>query len=224
MRLIEMSDRVWNLYGPTEATIWSTAWRITEQVREFKVTPIGFPLGGTTARLEPVTAAGERRPMAAELWLAGPGLARQYVRDEARTTRCFPVVDGRRWYRTGDLCAADGSGLLHFRGRQDNQVKIRGFRVELEEVEGEVLRMPGVTQAAVVPQARDGVVVRLVAVVVTGQLGPAEVRRWCRDNLPDYMCPARVVVTGELPRLASGKVDRRELAGRYAARPAQAAG
>ncbi|HVB42087.1 MAG TPA: AMP-binding protein [Streptosporangiaceae bacterium] len=224
MRLIEMSDRVWNLYGPTEATIWSTAWQITEQVRAFKVTPIGFPLGSTTVRLEPVTPPGEQGPMAAELWLAGPGLAMEYVQERERTSRCFPVIDGRRWYRTGDLCAADGSGLLHFQGRRDNQVKIRGFRVELEEVEGEIVRMPGVTQAAVIPEARDGVVVRLIAVVVARHLGSHEIRRWCRDNLPGYMCPARVVVTDELPRLASGKVDRRELADRLAVRPAQAEG
>ncbi len=221
MRLIELSDRVWNLYGPTEATIWSTAWRVTEEVRGFKVAPIGFPLGSTAVRLAPVTRPGEHRPMAAELWLAGPGLAREYVQDGERTDLCFPVIDGQRWYRTGDLCAADESGLLHFRGRRDNQVKIRGFRVELEEVEGELVRMPGVTQAAVVPEARDGVVVRLIAVVVAANLGSHEVRRWCRDNLPSYMCPARVVVTDELPRLSSGKIDRRELAGRHALSPSQ---
>jgi non-ribosomal peptide synthetase component F len=218
VRLTERSDRVWNLYGPTEATIWSTAWRVTEQVREYKVAPIGFPLGSTMVRLEPVTQTGELRSANSELWLAGPGLATEYVQDGERTARCFPVIDGRRWYRTGDQCSADDSGLLHFLGRQDNQVKIRGFRVELEEVEGEIARMPGVTQAAVVPEERDGVVVRLIAVVVAGRQGPGEVRQWCRDNLPAYMCPARVIVTDELPRLASGKVDRRELAGRHAFR------
>lgn len=209
-RLTERSDEVWNLYGPTEATIWSTAWRVTEQVRESKVAPIGVPLGRTTVRLDPATS---------ELWLAGPGLATGYVQEKERTSRCFPVLEGRRWYRTGDLCATDDAGVLHFLGRQDNQIKIRGFRVELEEVEGELTRMPEVAQAAVVPEKRDGVVIRLIAVVVARHLTPAEVRRWCRDNLPAYMCPARVIITDELPRLASGKVDRRELAGRHAAFP-----
>jgi non-ribosomal peptide synthetase component F len=223
--LTEGSGRVWNLYGPTEATIWATAWPVTEQMREWKVAPIGVPLGSTQVRLEPLARpaehgrpgergpGGERGPAASELWLAGPGLATEYVREPERTARSFPVVDGRRWYRTGDLCAADDSGVLHFLGRRDNQVKIRGFRVELEEVEGEIARMPGVAQAAVVPQKREGVVVRLIAVVVARQLEAMAVRQWCRDNLPAYMCPAKVIVTDELPRLASGKVDRRELAG-----------
>ena len=223
-RLIEGSERVWNLYGPTEATIWATAWRVTEQVREWKVAPIGVPLASTQVRLEPVTLPGEHSPTASELWLAGPGLATEYVQDADRTARSFPVGDGRRWYRTGDLCTADGDGLLHFLGRQDNQVKIRGFRVELEEVEGEIARMPGVAQAAVVPEKRDGAVVRLIAVVVARQLEARQVRQWCRDNLPAYMCPARVIVTDELPRLASGKVDRRELAGRHAFGPGPAEG
>lgn len=220
LRLIALSDTVWNLYGPTEATIWATAWRVTEQVREFKVAPIGFPLGSTTTRLESAAQLSET-PAESELWLAGPGLAMEYVRDDDRTALSFPVADGQRWYRTGDLCAADDSGLLHFRGRRDNQIKIRGFRVELEEVEGEIARMPGVAQAAVVPERHGGAVIRLIAVVVARQLGAGEVRRWCRDNLPAYMCPARVVVLDELPRLTSGKVDRHELAGRVAASPAR---
>jgi non-ribosomal peptide synthetase component F len=218
-RLIELAERVWNLYGPTEATIWATAWPVTEQVRKLKVAPIGLPLDSTAVRLEPVAGSA-----GSELWLAGPGLATEYVQEEERTARCFPVVDGRRWYRTGDLCTADDDGLLHFLGRQDNQVKIRGFRVELEEVEGEIARMPGVVQAAVVPERREGVVVRLIAVVVARQLGAGDIRQWCRENLPAYMCPARVVVTDELPRLASGKVDRRELAGRHAIRSGPAQG
>jgi D-alanine--poly(phosphoribitol) ligase subunit 1 len=215
-RLIEHSQTVWNLYGPTEATIWATAWRVTEEVREFSVAPIGVPLPSTTVRLEPGPKPAAPGGRASELWLAGPGLATGYVQEAERTARCFPVVDGRRWYRTGDLGTADDQGLLHFLGRQDNQVKIRGFRVELEEVEGEIARMPGVAQAAVVPEKRDGVVVRLIAVVVARSLAAGEIRQWCRDNLPAYLCPAKVIVTDELPRLPSGKVDRRDLAGRHA--------
>lgn len=221
LRLIELSDRVWNLYGPTETTIWATAWPVTEQVGAFRVAPIGSPLDTTTVRLEPPATD---QCTEAELWLAGPGLATEYVQESERTTRSFPVAGGQRWYRTGDLCAAGEDGLLHFLGRRDNQVKIRGFRVELEEVEGEIVRMPGVAQAAVIAQTRDSVVVRLVAVVVAQQLGTREIRQWCRDNLPGYMRPARVVVVDELPRLASGKVDRRELAGRVAAWPTRARG
>src|SRR5260370_29898716 len=114
----------------------STDWLFAEGVREGKGAKIGFPFVGTTVRLELLTPPDEVGPKVAELWLAGPSLAIEYVRERERTARCFPVIDGRRWYRTGDLCAFDESGLLHFYGRRGNQVKIPRIRVGMEGVGG----------------------------------------------------------------------------------------
>jgi acyl-coenzyme A synthetase/AMP-(fatty) acid ligase len=58
------------------------------------------------------------------------------------------VIDGKRWYLTGDIAMQDASGVYHHLGRIDNQIKIQGHRVELEDVEAHVRAVAGTDQVA----------------------------------------------------------------------------
>ena len=98
-----------------------------------------------------------------------------------------------------------------FVGRADKQVKVHGYRVEPEEVEATLAAVDGVREVAVVAHG-SGREVRLVAYVVTA--GPAtteELRQAAAARLPDYLVPATFVLVDELPRTATGKVDRAAL-------------
>jgi non-ribosomal peptide synthetase component F len=70
-----------------------------------------------------------------ELLIGGPQVGLGYWKDPALTEARFPVIDGQRWYRSGDVVYRDANGLYQFLGRVDNQVKVRGYRVELGEIE-----------------------------------------------------------------------------------------
>ncbi len=214
--------RVHDLYGPSEDTTYSTWTRRRPGDPE----TIGRPIPGTATRvldralrLAPPGAIGE-------LGIAGRGLARGYLGRAARTAACF-VPDpwggeaGGRLYRTGDLARALADGRLQFRGRIDHQVKVRGHRIELAEVEAALARHPAVRECAVLAAAggagEDGreLLDRLVAYVVTG--GAARrLAEHLRADLPEYMIPAAFVELEALPRLVSGKVDRRALGRRPA--------
>ena len=116
-------------------------------------------------------------------------------------------------YRSGDAVSLDDNGNIVFHGRIDDQIKIRGFRVELGEIESKLADEPGVNQAAVVMRTDDEIE-RLVAFVV-GEPGVAVdgavLRAALRDKLPPYMVPAHFEAVGSLPRMVSGKVDRKML-------------
>src|SRR5439155_15427895 len=95
------------------------------------------------------------------------------------------------------------------------------FRVELAEVESALLGCDGVSAAAcAVREDRPGLP-QLVAYLVprNGKVSESHLRARLRGSLPDYMIPSRFETLRELPRLASGKLDRASLA---ASRPAQA--
>ncbi len=240
--------RVANLYGPTEAAIdvsvfgWDAAAARLHGERQ------GVPIGRPIANLGLYELDAEAQPVppgvVGQLGLAGDGLARGYRARPALTAERFvphPLagVDGSdrpaggRVYLTGDLARVLPAGEVEFLGRLDHQVKVRGFRIELGEIEAVLVRHPAVQDAVVVAAAaEDGHGSRrLVAYAATGG-APGTDPEALRDDLasalrdhlaaslPDYMVPAQIVLLDALPRLTSGKIDRRALPAPGRERPA----
>ena len=117
-------------------------------------------------------------------------------------------------YRSGDLGRMDAEGNIEFMGRADGQVKLRGLRVELGEIESALLRNDSVQAAACT--VREGACgdSQLVAWVVPKEKSPVNeehLRAQLRNWLPAWMVPSLIEAVGDLPRLASGKLDRARL-------------
>ncbi|MBV9061151.1 MAG: amino acid adenylation domain-containing protein, partial [Pseudonocardiales bacterium] len=210
--------RISNIYGPTEATVYATAWYHDGDTPIEQAPPIGAPITNTQVyvlddRLRPVPVGA-----VGELYLAGAGLARGYLRRPGLTASRFVPnpfgAPGQRMYRTGDLVRWTPTGELDYLGRVDDQVKIRGFRIELGEIEAALATHPAISEAVVVAREDQPGTKRLVAYLVpTGQDAPstAELRAHLGQTLPDYMVPALFVTLDELPLGPTGKLDRKAL-------------
>ena len=115
---------------------------------------------------------------------------------------------------TGDLFRTDEDGYLYFVGRRDDIIKSRGEKVVPREVEEVLHAAAGVREAAAVGVPDDllgNVVHAHVAALPGHELDEAALRRHCAEHLEDHMVPKRVFVHEELPRIGSGKIDRRSL-------------
>lgn len=213
--------RMINVYGPTEDTVYSTA---TEVSAGAETITIGKPVPGTRAYI----LDDSRQPVPVgepgELYLAGDQVARGYLHDDELTRERFVEPDPsgpipeERLYRTGDRCRWREDGEIEFLGRVDRQVKIRGFRIELEEIESELESMDGVDGAAAQVVDGGGGQNMLVAYVVSpndpstnGAVTREAARAYLAERLPHYMLPQHVMHLDELPRLPSGKLDRKRL-------------
>jgi len=214
--------KFFNAYGPTETSMWVSGIYL-DGVR----TTIGRPIPNT--RFHVLDPGMARLPVGlpGELHVGGVGVTRGYLERPGLSAGQFipdPFTGdaGARLYKTGDLVRYLEDGRVDFLGRIDHQVKIRGFRIELGEVEAALSDHPDLAEVAVL--ARDDLPGgRGLVAYVTPRNGaepnPGELSRFLQRTLPGYMVPAAFVVLEGLPRLPSGKVDRRSLPLPDAARP-----
>lgn len=206
---------IYNFYGPTETCVDSTYYKIDpSQLNLHKTLPIGRPL--PNERVYITNDLGNMVPIGVigELCIAGLGLGRCYVGNEAMTSERFVanwVGDEDRVYRTGDLVRWLPDGNLEFYGRLDDQVKLRGHRIELLEIEHHLHSVDGITQSVVLLKRRQDDDFLVAYYEGPQKLAIKEIREQLSENLPDYMLPTFFVWMKKLPVNLSGKISKSEL-------------
>ena len=199
-----------NQYGTTESPI-ASYFQLPESPSEWSnLPPIGAPLPGIDLLLDPQGNSSDSKE--SELIIRSAfGIADGYLGHEQINEKRFSkdMDTNATVYRTGDLAMVDELGQLHFRGRVDHQLKIRGYRVEPGEIESVLVQHPLVRQALVYPRKVETGNSLAALVQVAGQEPePATLKQFMTTRLPEYMIPATITFTGNLPRTSSGKLDR----------------
>ena len=204
-----------NVYGPTECTCICSAYTLRDE--DFEDLD-GLPtLGQVNENFDyRILDDQEQDALEGELCLIGPNVASGYFNDLERTNAAFRTLTDsnrfmKRMYRTGDL-VREIEGRLYFIGRKDNQIKHMGYRIELEEIEHALMKLPQVSQAAVLYHRANTAYGKLIGYVACTESEEEKVLLTALANLlPDYMVPSKLVVMLKLPKNANGKVDRHAL-------------
>jgi benzoate-CoA ligase family protein len=170
---------------------------------------LGTAVPGTEVRL--LDAGGHPAPDGTPgvLHVRAPSVSQGYWNRAEATERAF--VDG--WFRTGDLIRRDGDGVHHHHGRTDDVFKVAGQWVTPADVEGVLLAHPAVADAGVVGAAAAGGLVKPFAFVVAKNgAGSAqltdELVALATERLAPHQRPRRIEIVDELPRTATGKLQR----------------
>jgi D-alanine--poly(phosphoribitol) ligase subunit 1 len=204
------------LYGPTETTVVCTGDRFSDTPHvtlSRGIISIGKSFPGMEAMIVDSAQNPVPQGQEGEIAFCGKQVALGYFEDEALTQSRFPMINGRRWYLTGDSAYEEADGLLHHLGRVDNQVKIQGNRVELEEVEAHLRSACGCESvAAVAWPMQYGTAAKLIAFVTGATVSAEDALSVLRKKLPAYSVPAQIHELQALPATANGKIDRKALA------------
>lgn len=176
----------------------------------------GREVPGYQARILDDAGEPARDSEAGSLWVKGESAFAEYWRIPELTART--IRDG--WVNTGDKFTRDAEGYFYYRGRADDMMKVSGMWVSPGEVENALLGHAAVAECAVVGNADAVGLVRPVAYIVlqksvTNTAGglDSEIYGWLRTRLPGFKCPQEYRFVKELPRTATGKVQRYLLRG-----------
>jgi acetyl-CoA synthetase len=149
-----------------------------------------------------------------------PVMLLEYWRDPEATSAKF----AGDWMITGDLAESDDEGYLWFRGRKDDVITSSGYRIGPAEIEDAIVRHPKVALAAVIgaPDPERTEIIKAFVVLASG-CGPTqeladEIRASVRDRLARHEYPREIEFVASLPMTATGKILRRELREREAAK------
>lgn len=192
-------------YGMTEGASQITATPLGEPKRPGSV---GIPIGNeVTVRDE----AGETLPVGEVgfLWIRGEGIIRQYI-----FGRASERFDADGWLSTGDVGKLDKDGYVYLMGRSDDVINRGGEKLYPSEIEDVILKDPRVREVVVTARSDEilGQVPVAYVIPVTTDIDPAEfhtslVER-CERSLSRFKRPATVTIVEDLPRAATGKVQR----------------
>jgi len=153
-----------------------------------------------------------------EVVVRGPNVMRGYRNDPDANASAF--IDG--WFRTGDTGAIDGDGYLTLLGHTKELINRGGEKISPGEVEAVLLQHPAVAEAAAfgVPDPKYGEEI-WGAVVLRSAADPQELQAFCGTRLADFKVPKLIYVISAMPKNATGKIQRRDLAAFLKAPPRQ---
>ncbi len=150
-----------------------------------------------------------------EVAISGPNVTPGYEGNPEANEKNFFEADGKRWFRTGDQGAFDADGFLHLTGRLKEIINRGGEKISPLEVDGVLLDHPAITQVVTfaLPHPKLGEEVAAAIVLAEGsEATEKDIRAFAAERMADFKVPRKVIILDEIPKGATGKMQRIGLA------------
>ena len=176
---------------------------------------LGVPYLNVDSRIvDPVTFQELPQGEVGEIWIHGPQVFQGYWNDPRKTEEAFAELDGKRFFRSGDLGYMDEEGFFFFTDRLKRMINASGFKVWPAEVEAMMYQHPAVQECCIIG-ARDPYRGETVKAVIVKRPGvdatEDEIIAWAQQTMAAYKVPKMVEFVQNLPKSATGKVMWRAL-------------
>jgi fatty-acyl-CoA synthase len=176
---------------------------------------LGIPIFGVDSRVVNPDTLEELPPgEIGEIITHGPQVFEGYWNKPEANEQCFVQLEGKRFFRTGDLARMDEEGYFFLVDRLKRMINVSGFKVWPAEVESMLYAHPEITEAVIIAQRdqRRGETVKAVVVRKQGSsVTEEEIISWARTQMAAYKVPRSVDFVEALPKSGSGKIMWRSL-------------
>ena len=216
-----VAQRLWELYGLR----FAEGYGLTETAAPSHSNPhdatkqqcLGVPFIGVDSRvIDPLTLLEVPPGEQGEIIMSGPQVFQGYWKRPDATADAFIELDGKRFFRSGDLGRVDEEGYFFITDRLKRMINASGFKVWPAEVEALMFKHPAIQEACIIAthDAYRGESVKAVVVLrehFKGQVSEQEIIDWCKGHMAAYKYPRVVQFVDTLPKSGSGKVMWRAL-------------
>jgi fatty-acyl-CoA synthase len=206
-----------SVFGQTEMSPVTTSLPSSDAIR--KIGSVGKPIPTIAARVVDDEMNDVGPGEVGEIVYRGPTLMVGYWNNPEATAEAF----AGGWFHSGDLVRADDEGFLYVVDRKKDMIISGGENIYCAEVENALASHPAVADVAVIGAPHDRWGETPVAVVVPADAAAPPVlddlTGWMSGKIASYKKPTRLVVVGELPRNAAGKVLKHERRAKYSEQP-----
>ena len=212
------NGKFFNMYGPTETTVYCNG-----QLLESSDIHIGKELFNVHEKVMDFDSNPLPPNVIGELYIAGKGVSREYLNRPEKNAEAYEIINGIRFYRSGDFVKVTEDGDYYVFGRMDNQIKLRGLRIEIGEIEVGLSKFPGIKSVAVVVKKIKGNDHLCAYFTVHDEFKDEnreengysididELKASLAEKLVYYMVPTVYMELDEMPQTANGKTDLRNL-------------
>jgi len=216
-----MPEAVWQQFKKVTGLSFIEGYGLTESSSATHINPpqqvkfqcLGIPDFGVDARLidpdtlEEILEANKQ----GEIILNGPEIFLGYWNRPEDNEKSFIEVDGKKFFRTGDLAYVDEEGYFFLVDRTKRMINAAGFKVWPAEVENYLYKHPDVLEACVVgiPDPKRGENTRAYIVLKpdsANKVKPEDIIEWSKGQMAAYKYPREVIFVDSLPKGATGKI------------------
>ncbi|MCK7544374.1 long-chain fatty acid--CoA ligase [Marinobacter bryozoorum] len=178
---------------------------------------LGIPVFDVDSRIIDVDTLEEKGPgEVGEIVSNGYQVTVGYWNRPAETDAAFVEIDGKKFFRTGDLAYYDEDGYFFMVDRVKRMINASGFKVWPSEVESMMYQHPSIHEVCIIsaPHEKRGETVKAVVVLTPegeGSTTEEDIVAWCREQMAAYKVPSEVQFVSELPKSPTGKLMWRAL-------------
>lgn len=201
---------IYNFYGPTEATIYCSIHKINyneqEELHKNNIT-IGKPFFNNEFLI-----------YKDELLISGKQLMEGYLNNEAKTKEALVTINGKLYYKSGDIAFKNEFGNYFIVGRKDDTIKVAGYRVNLSDIDSYILSVEYINNVATIAIDNEEGENDLICYLILNDnenINIKQIKKDFKEIMPSYQIPKYIKVVDEFPLNNSGKICKLTLKDKF---------